>query len=348
MSPAPPDRRPYPGQSAPTAKPFAPLPVFNLRRLWRTGDLARRYGDVGKLANLLAAERAYRHRTARLASRPYLFRADPDSQCEANCPYCWQTFAPRRAPARLSLAAFREGFDPFADRLLLTFFHFFGEPTGNDELPAMIAHAHRARSATYLSTNLQRDDDAYHAALLESGLDLLTVCLDAASAETYRRMKPRADFDRLLRNIHFIVERRRVLRRPPALGLQVLVTRFNEPELPAIRELARRWGVDYLDLKPTGFLPDASWLPVDRRYHLVQNPPGMARCAQPWTNLTLLADGRYFPCCAFPGELRLEPRGADPDAVWNGETLQAIRRGFADGRPHPFCRDCPVATIPRF
>ena len=347
MSPAPP-RRPYPGALTPTTRPYAPLPLFNLGRLPRLVELAWRYGGAKKFANLFAAERALIRREVRPTARPYLFRADPDSECDVNCPYCWQTLAPPRPAAKLSLAAFRAGFDPFADRLLLTFFHFFGEPTWNDELPAMIAHAHRSRSATYLSTNLQRDDDAYHADLLASGLDLLTINLDAATPATYRRMKPRADYDRLRRNIELIVAKRRTLRRPPHLVFQVLVTRFNEPELPMLRELARRWGADNLDLKPTGFLPDDSWLPLDRRYHLVQNPPGRISCAQPWTNLTLLADGRYFPCCAFPGDFALAAAGADAETVWNGEAMPAIRAGFRAGDLHEFCRECPVARIPRF
>jgi hypothetical protein len=68
----------------------------------------------------------------------------------------------------------------------------------------------------------------------------------------------------------------------------------------------------------------------------------------PWTSITLLSSGRYFPCCAFPGEVDLGPVGEPFPSIWNGEPLQAIRRGLRVRAPIAPCDRCPLGRVPRF
>jgi MoaA/NifB/PqqE/SkfB family radical SAM enzyme len=327
----------------------APLPRLSYKRLLRSAGLLVRYGNARKLANLARAEIAWRRRLTRLDTQPYLFRVDPTSRCNLACPYCGRTVFGPLPVHTLAWDDFVAGFTPFAPWCLLVSFQMFGEPTLNDALPRMIEYAHRQRCATYLSTNLQAVDESGIERLLESRLDVLTVAVDAATPETYRLMKPGGDFNRLLKSLDELFTRRRAIRRPPLVGFQVLVTRHNEPELGAIRDLAHRLGADFFDLKPTGFLPDASWRPAQPRYQIERYMRPTTVCAMPWVSLTLLANGRYFPCCAVPREFDLGPIGDNPiTRIWNGEPLHAVRRGLATGILHPLCRDCQIGRLPVF
>ena len=325
------------------------VPGLTIKRTLRSLDLLRRYGTVRKIENAARAEWEYRRGRVRLKARPYLFRTDPGTHCTLACPYCGRTYSPPQPAAQLSLDEFVRGFEPFAPWSLLVSFQMFGEPTINPDLSAMVRHAHQAGAGTYVSTNLQAASEKTLADLLNSGLDLLTVALDAATKETYEEMKPGGDYDRLLGNLEFIFRRKRSIARPPAIGFQVLVTRKNEKELPQIRRMALDRGADYLDFKPTYLpgLPD--WVPVNPKYRFDRYVTDDVRCSMPWTSLTLLADGAYFPCCAYPGDFRLEAATGDPlKSVWNGPALQEIRRGIAQGDPAALCRGCSVGRFTRF
>jgi pyruvate-formate lyase-activating enzyme len=300
------------------------------------------------LRNLVGAEWDYRRRAIAPTSLPYLLRVDPTTACTAACPYCWRTNSPALPPAVLSVETLREAFGPLREVCLLASFQMFGEPTLNPALPEMVEHVHREGAATYVSTSLLVDDPDRLTRLLGSGLDLLTISLDAATPETYRRVKPGADLEVARRNTERLFEARRKVRRPPAIGFQVVVNRHNEPELPALRDLARRLGADYFDAKPALFLPDDSWVPRSPRYRIERLTRSRFACSMPWTSITLLSSGRYFPCCAFPGEVDLGPVGEPFPSIWNGEPLQAIRRGLRVRAPIAPCDRCPLGRLPRF
>ena len=311
--------------------------------------MVRRYGTVAKLENFLKAEYAFMRHEVEVRSLPYLFRVDPTNTCTLACPYCWRTISKRPEPATLSLETFIQGFSPFEESCLLVSFQMFGEPTLNEALPEMIRHAHTRGAATYVSTNLQSVDEGSMFRLLTSGLDLLTIAVDAATPETYRIMKPGGDYARLMDNLDLLFRLKRSIPRAPSVGFQVLVTRHNEGELPKIRDLARMAGADYLDFKPVVFLPDSSWSPTSPTFHMSRYLRRRANCSLPWTNITLLANGRFFPCCAFPGEFDLGPIGdAVLEEIWNGQSMRAIRKAFRSGNLHPLCRCCPLAYMPRF
>jgi hypothetical protein len=160
------------------------------------------------LRNLVGAEWDYRRRAIAPTSLPYLLRVDPTTACTAACPYCWRTNSPALPPAVLSVETLREAFGPLREVCLLASFQMFGEPTLNPALPEMVEHVHREGAATYVSTSLLVDDPDRLTRLLGSGLDLLTISLDAATPETYRRVKPGADLEVARRNTERLFEAR--------------------------------------------------------------------------------------------------------------------------------------------
>jgi len=161
---------------------------LTVKRLIRSFDLFRRYSTSLKIRNLIQSEIAFRRHDIHVKTLPYLFRADPTNQCVLSCPYCWRSKHEPIEPASLSYESFVEGFGPFQEMCLLASFQMFGEPTLSDALPDMIHYVHEAKAATYVSTSLQQGDKNYLKRLLSSGLDLLTIALDAVTPRTYRSM----------------------------------------------------------------------------------------------------------------------------------------------------------------
>jgi MoaA/NifB/PqqE/SkfB family radical SAM enzyme len=324
-------------------------PWLTLKRGGRGLRLLARYGSTRKFANAARAELAFRRRDVIVDSLPYLFRAEPTTSCSVRCPYCSSALYGRQPPAQLSLDDFVRGFAPFREYCLLTSYHMSGEPTLNPALPDMVRYGHEAGSATYVSTNLQQVEEAYLERLLLSGLDLLTISVDAASPETYAVMKPGGDFDRLLANLDAVFRLKRRVPHPPAIGFQTLVTRKNEAELQRISALAGRYGADYVDFKCTWLQGMPTWEPANPRYRFARLLRPRVRCFMPWASLTLAANGRFFPCCAPPVNFDLGPICGDPRRdVWNGEAMRRVREDLHADAPAGFCRDCVVGRIPRF
>lgn len=81
-----------------------------------------------------------------------------------------------------------------------------------------------------------------------------------------------------------------------------------------------------VDLPPLFGEPRAAWAP--------------ARCADPWQYMYVELQGSVQPCCSW-GEHIADLKGPVPvEAVWNGDTYRALRRGMAAGEPLPWCRTC--------
>jgi MoaA/NifB/PqqE/SkfB family radical SAM enzyme len=78
-----------------------------------------------------------------------------------------------------------------------------------------------------------------------SGLAMLHVSLDGATAETYERIRARGRFDRVMRNLEHLRDAKRDLGSElPRVRMVMVVMRQNLTELPAVVSLADELGVD--------------------------------------------------------------------------------------------------------
>jgi radical SAM protein with 4Fe4S-binding SPASM domain len=78
-----------------------------------------------------------------------------------------------------------------------------------------------------------------------SGLNCIHVSLDGASAETYERIRERAHFDRVLRNLDHLLEARDQHKSAlPRIRLVMVIMRQNLHELPALVRLAHSKSID--------------------------------------------------------------------------------------------------------
>jgi MoaA/NifB/PqqE/SkfB family radical SAM enzyme len=86
--------------------------------------------------------------------------------------------------------------------------------------------------------------------LLNSPLTLISISLDAASAETYRKIRG-ADFHRVISNIRELVRRRNLgASRRLTITINMTLMRENIEELPAFVDLAADLGVDGIAFWP--------------------------------------------------------------------------------------------------
>jgi radical SAM protein with 4Fe4S-binding SPASM domain len=182
--------------------------------------------------------------------------------------------------------------------------------------------------------------------LIRSGVTRLHVSLDAATPETFLKIRQKPEFERIERNIHkFLEVRKRLGAELPLLRVSFCVQELNLHEREAF---LKKWEgvadrVDFQLMSPekhvdevreTGTVSD---LP---HYHpeLLEKP----WCALPFNSLHVWSDGNVTPCCAFLGKNLVVGNVAEEslEEIWKGERLGEIRRQFRTGQLNPTCQLC--------
>jgi radical SAM protein with 4Fe4S-binding SPASM domain len=297
----------------------------------------------------------------RVLGMPYKLQVEPFYGCNLHCPGCPATDPEaRRSPGPVDLDLYNKFIDEVGEYAFFIRFWSWGEPLLHPHLPEMIARAHRQGLITITSTNANVPrDDAYLRRLLQSGLDMMIIAIDGIDQETYSSFRQNGKLDRLLDFTGRAVALKKELGlREPILNLRIVVTRRNEEQLPALRELARELGVDMLThktLNPSQDMKTVLYdiLPKDKKYHryAIDEKEGTIiprrrkrHCSFPWNQATLFADGTLVGC-EFDHKY-LYPFGNLKDAsfaeLWRNEAAHRFRHEFARDRDEiEFCRLCP-------
>ncbi len=144
-----------------------------------------------------------------------------------------------------------------------------------------------------------------------------------------------------------------VIRQPLRLVLQVLVSRYNEHQVSAIKKFARRMGasIKLKSMQITDGMNCLSWLPSERKFrrYEMQNDEYVIRghlpdyCARLWFSPVVSWDGRVLPCC-FDKDAEYVMGDLKEDSfyeIWNGPKYRTFRKSLMSGRKMiGICRNC--------
>src|SRR5262249_48130099 len=138
-------------------------------------------------------------RPAIVATLPRSLYLEATNRCDSKCQTCVRTFSTLEPPKDLTLAEVQRLVEqvPGLERVVL---HGIGEPLLNKQIFAIVAYL-KARHVTVLfnsdAISLTRQRALQ---LLDSGLDEYRVSMDAATRETYARIRGVDQFARVTRN----------------------------------------------------------------------------------------------------------------------------------------------------
>lgn len=269
-------------------------------------------------------------------SFPLYLMLEQTYHCNLRCPMCIQGLAAQRkefepsAPGmswqlfeQIVLEAERHGCPSIA-------MHVNDEPLLVRDLPARIAFA-RAHGfmEVYMTTNGVLFTEAKVRQVIEAGVTHILFSIDAATEETYRKVRVGGDYAKVQEAIS-LVRRVRESRGSalPMMRASFAQNRVNQHETEMFRE---KFGllVDYVEIQ--GF---SSY--YGHTDHLV--PAGVRRvedftCSDPWRKLIVRADGEILPCCSFYGyEIGLgNVRDASLFEWFNSPRMKELRKDVAAG-----------------
>ncbi len=179
---------------------------------------------------------------------PRFAQIEPVGQCNLRCQMCPIQFRrdgpPHGPPAFMAIETFYALIDQLPD-LQELHLQGLGEPLMHPRFFDMVAYAVYKGIRVSTNSNLTLLNTRRAERCVASGLGEIHVSLDGASAEVFERIRVRAHFDRVLRNLDALLNaRERLGSKQPRIRLIMVVMRQNLYELPALIKLAHEHRID--------------------------------------------------------------------------------------------------------
>ncbi len=210
----------------------------------------------------------------------------------------------------------------------------------------------------HITTNGQLLNEDCSRSLLEAGLTSLDVSLDAADAQTYRRIRG-SDFHRVEANINTFVHLRDRLKIPCHVRTSFVRNPNISPD--SEEQFQQQWltkvdsvyMLNVAEYKETNMrLCQTNEKARDLVQYYLQQSQGRWPCAFPFTEMAVLPDGRVYYCIetlfrlGFDGET--ESMGdyyqQTLQEIWQGHIFQRLRRDLIlhQLQHRPACQDCEM------
>lgn len=197
----------------------------------------------------------------------------------------------------------------------------------------------------FLGTNGVLMNESLCEYLVESQIARVEISLDAATPETYQKVRGKNELERIERNIETLLEiKKRNNSTLPIIRLCFCVQDVNKHEQEAF---LNKWNgrVDYVDfqklynfdavdeLRETGTIEGVETLEVKDSH-----------CAYPFNSLHIWSNGNVTPCCTFFAKNEQlvvgNVRQQSLKEIWEGDSIKEIRRQLLTGDLNPTCRVC--------
>lgn len=216
------------------------------------GGVAERVSPADNEALALAE---HRDGVLFVRSTPRMVTLETTSRCNLRCVMCPHAIDAVQRPKHLEVHTI-EGLARYLAQAKAIQLHGIGEPLASPAFWRSLAHLPDGCDSS-INTNMTVLDDKRLERLVRSNIRFINVSLDAATAQTYRRIRG-FDLDTVLENTRrFVAARKAHGKRTPLLFMNMTMMRSNIEEVPAFVELSADLGADKVCLWHLNRWPDA-------------------------------------------------------------------------------------------
>jgi MoaA/NifB/PqqE/SkfB family radical SAM enzyme len=189
---------------------------------------------------------------------PVCLYLETTNRCNLLCTTCPRTYAELEPPADMSWELFKQIVDqlPNIERAVL---HGVGEPMLVKHLPRMVRYLKDRGTYVLFNTNGTVLNDRNGRALIDAGLDELRVSLDASTAKSYRVVRGKDYFARILKNVRaFRALQEREGHDRPRVSAWLTGLKETIVELPAFVKVTAEIGVKEVYLQRLVFFEEGA------------------------------------------------------------------------------------------
>jgi radical SAM protein with 4Fe4S-binding SPASM domain len=274
------------------------------------------------------------------------------NHCNLNCPQCYSgSGMMTRKRGFMDIGLYRKTIKELSPWLYNVNLYFQGEPMLHPQFFSFFADW--MKFDTVVSTNGHFLSEENSERIVKTGLTKLIVSLDGIDQKTYSAYRVNGCVKSVIDGLKNVTYARQLHNSSTKIEIQFLVNRFNEHQIPQVRQLAKSVSVS-LSLKSmqiTDREDMSAWLPSDRRfrrykakgegYDIKSSLPD--RCARLWFNPVVTWDGKVVPCC-FDKDAEYVLGDLNIDSfreIWNGPKYRIFRKSILTGRNMiEMCRNC--------
>jgi MoaA/NifB/PqqE/SkfB family radical SAM enzyme len=301
-----------------------------------------------------------------LKSYPIRCYFEPTNRCNLRCEMCGQSFfkGERTTIPREAVELVAPHFKWFEEISIFG----YGESLLVDYLDHVLDHI-PDRAVSKLVTNGILLDGAKSRMLVDHGLKLLLVSVDAARPGTYQQVRGADKLETVKQNIRELVQYKNACNREyPGVSMSFVAMRRNIEQLPDFIRMADSLGVrsvivDYLIVfsekmreQSLYYYQDLADEYIDRAARVAEelgvcfHPPtkfsdfcecsaGPPTCYEPWEFVLFRSDGYIQPCCTNSDKIA-SWLDTDFRNYWNSKELQEMRLMKGTPLESEWCRNC--------
>lgn len=173
--------------------------------------------------------------------------------------------------------------------------------------------------------------------IVKNKLSRVEISLDAATPQTYKKVRGHDRLEMIERNIEKLLEiKKKYKSELPVIRLCFVVMDINNHET---QKFIDKWQdkVDYIDFQRcVDFSQIGKPAKVEKK--VIEN----SFCSYPFYSLNVWSDGGISPCCSFYGE-KLKFGNIKKDSlkdVWNSPAMKKIREDIIAKKFNPVCQKC--------
>jgi MoaA/NifB/PqqE/SkfB family radical SAM enzyme len=189
---------------------------------------------------------------------PVCLYLEVTNRCNLLCTTCPRTYEELEPPADMSWELFRSIVDQVPD-LARAVLHGVGEPMLVTNLPRMVRYLKDRGIYVLFNTNGTVLSERSGRALIAAGLDELRVSLDASNRESFKAVRGRDYFNRIVRNVRAFRElQQREGHTKPQVSAWLTGLKETVKELPEFVKLAAKIGVKEVYLQRLVFFDQSA------------------------------------------------------------------------------------------
>ncbi|MFQ6126430.1 MAG: radical SAM/SPASM domain-containing protein [Candidatus Heimdallarchaeota archaeon] len=308
---------------------------------------------------------------------PKTIEVEITTKCHLKCTICEHTYW-KEPPRDMSFEEFKKIIDQF---LNLKWIGITGIGSGflNKDYMKMLRYLKSKSIYVEFFDTFTQIDENMARELVEIGIDKIYLSIDAATKETYEKIRVGANFDKVLNNVRALLRAKKELGSPvPELWFHYIVTKMNVYEMPKFLELVHSLKADetggtlvyWSDLLAFKEVRDlVVKIPEEVKCTLVKKSrelgiemwwnPNVApsepitKCVG-WTEPFILVTGHVQPCCVIneANQRDFQKKNAVGNLfekpfseIWNNE-YKKLRQMIRQGKVPEICKYCRVFKMP--
>jgi radical SAM protein with 4Fe4S-binding SPASM domain len=290
---------------------------------------------------------------------PVSISIEPTTSCNLRCPQCPSGLRKfTRDTGMLQKDLNIKVIDELAPSLTYITYYFQGEPYLNREFLDMVSYATSKNIYTATSTNAHYLTPEISQQTVESGLSRLIISIDGTDQESYSRYRVGGHLEKVIDGTKNMVLAKKKYGKGPIIIWQFIAFKHNEDQIPELKKLAKKVGIDKLVIKTAqiyDFENDDNLIPTNDKLSRYKKQNGkyeiknklLNHCWRLWQGCVITWDGKVAPCC-FDKDASHQLGDLSNQSfteIWNNSKYSSFRKLVLKSRKNiDICQNCTEGT----